>query len=298
MNTTASNGLFGPLAEPIHLNAAGPNDPAWRDNAYLGIWAEHDDIYGDFHVSTSPNAGGLRARVALRVKGQKIDLAEPLQPGSFESESLKFDPNGRVQLKTQDADIDLHYTPRFAPIDFSSTGTLGGLVTGNPFKHWEQGCDVNGAITIKGVRTDFTGKGFRDRSWGFRDDHQIWTAFFITWAVFKDFDLTAIKCALADGRTKVHGIINSATGQERIVQMTYHYDAAALFGHATLTLDSGETREISSLGEPLGGFFLPLGDAPTKPGPAFQNYNEFRGLDAWGRKGRGIIGYGIIRTLY
>lgn len=297
MNETKK--IFGPLAEPIHLNAAGPKDPAWRDNAYLGIWSETESIYCDFHVSTSPNATIRRARVALRVGSQRFDLEETLPPDAFISKSLNFDTDGRIRMKTPNAAVDLRYTPRFAPIDYASSGTMGGLVKDSPVKHWEQGCDVHGTITINGARTDFVGKGFRDRTWGFRDDQAMWTAFFTTWGVFKDFDVTAMKFVLADGRTKVHGVINSAQGQQRITHMLYRYDAAALFRHVTLTLESGEIREVDSLGEePLGGFFLPLGAAPTEPGPAYQNYNEFRTLDAWGSRGRGIIGYGIVRTLY
>lgn len=70
---------WGPLAEPIHSDAAGPTDPVWKDNAYLSFWDTANEVFGSFHVSTSPNGtGARRARCSVSVRGNVLEIIEDL----------------------------------------------------------------------------------------------------------------------------------------------------------------------------------------------------------------------------
>jgi hypothetical protein len=89
---------FGPLATPIHEDFAAPGDPPWRDNAYLGFWDSARQLFGEVHVSTSPNGGGRRARVETFVDGRFCEIDEELEPGTFRSESVDFDIDGTVRV--------------------------------------------------------------------------------------------------------------------------------------------------------------------------------------------------------
>jgi len=43
-----------PVADPVHLDAAGPGDPVWKDNAYIAFRDTDRQVYGSFHVRHRP----------------------------------------------------------------------------------------------------------------------------------------------------------------------------------------------------------------------------------------------------
>src|SRR5689334_14320512 len=129
---TAETTSFGPLAEPPHPDAAGRDDPPWRDNAYLCFWSDTEPVFGHMHVSTSPNAPLTWSRFVLYVDGKLLTIDEPVERGAFASESITFDVGGPVTVKHEDVSLQLECTPRFAPHDFCADATLGGLVAAKP----------------------------------------------------------------------------------------------------------------------------------------------------------------------
>jgi hypothetical protein len=180
-------------------------------------------------------------------------------------------------------------------MDYSPGEVMGGLVNGKPLMHWEQGCDVRGSLATDRGECRIAGHGFRDRTWGYRNEGRQWVEYLTTWGVFPDFDLTAMEFVGADGKPVIDGFVNDAAGQRRVTGMDYTYDAAGLFKRVVLTLDGGDERIVSATGE-RSGFWLPMGP-PEQEGPAFQAYDEFLTLNAWGSTGKGIIGYGILRRI-
>lgn len=286
---------FGPLAEPIHPDAAGKDDPSYKDNAYLGFWSHDEAIVGEVHMSTSPNVF-RRARFSITAKGHTVEIIEDCPPGSFVSEHIDFDSNGRVQVDHPDLKADFTYEPRFAPMDFSVGKVMGGLIDEHPLHHFEQGTTISGKFTIYGEEIILDGHGFRDRTWGYRDEAMHWQEYMTVWCVFDDGDFTGMKFQDRAGRTIVDGFLNTAEGQRNVTQMNFTYDPAGMLKTLRFTLDDSEERLVHRT-RGLGGFWLPMGPQREEGDDCFWAYDEFAEFDAWGSKCRGIVGYGIQRNM-
>jgi hypothetical protein len=98
------------------------------------------------------------------------------------------------------------------------------------------------------------------------------------------------------GKTIVDGFLNAADGQRKVTEMNYTYDPAGMFKTLRFTLDGTEERLIHRTAH-LGGFWLPMGPQRKEGDLCFQAYDEFAEFDAWGSRGRGIVGYGIQRNM-
>lgn len=288
--------LFGPLAEPIHTDAAGPGDPPWRDNAYLCFWSDTEPVFGQVHVSTSPNDSRRFARVGLCIDGFPLEVVEPLDPGTFAGQSIVFGLDGRVTADRTDLSMDLRYRPRFTPTDYLASEVMGGLVQGAPLRHFEQGCDVTGTVTVEDRTFVIAGKGFRDRTWGYREESKQWTEWVTVWACFDTFDLTALKILQTSGATKTDGFVVDDAGQTRVTDVRYTYNGAGRLQWAELTLEDGTHRTVTHTGgRPL--VWLPVGPDGVS-GPVLDSSAEFPGLECDGQLGRGLVGYGVLRKLY
>lgn len=288
--------LFGPLAEPIHTDAAGPGDPPWRDNAYLCFWSDTAPVFGQIHVSTSPNDPRRFARVALCIDGSPLEVVEPLEPGTFAGESIVFGLDGRITVDRPDLTIDLQYRPRFTPTDYLESEVMGGLVQGAPLYHIEQGCDISGTVTVKDRTFVIAGKGFRDRTWGYREESKQWSEWVTVWACFDTFDLTALKILQSSGTTRVDGFVVDDAGQTRVSAIRYVYNGAGRLQGAELTLEDGGTRSVTHTGG-RAGLWLPVGP-DGHSGPVLESFAEFPDLECEGQFGRGLVGYGVLRRLY
>jgi hypothetical protein len=293
---SADTTTFGPLAEPIHPDAAGPDDPPWRDNAYLAFWSDTEPIFGQVHVSTSPNDRRRFARIGVCIDDHPAEFLEPLEPGTFTSPSIEFDLAGRVRVDSPELTLDLHYRPRFTPTDYLSSGVMGGLVRDAPLQHFEQGCDLTGSVQVKDRSLLIQGKGFRDRTWGFREESKQWVEWLTVWACFETFDLTALKILGTDGRTTVDGFVVDGDGQTRVTGITYTYTGAGRLERADLTLENGGTCVVTHRSG-RGGLWLPVGP-DGHSGPVLESYAEFPGLESNGQFGRGLVGYGVLRQLH
>jgi hypothetical protein len=142
---------------------------------------------------------------------------------------------------------------------------------------------------------EIDGHGFRDRTWGYRNESQQWRELLTVWGVFDEFDLTAMTFVGVDGKPVIDGFVIDAGGVRKVIGMNYTYTGAGLFKRVVLTLENGEERTVEA-GDERSGFWLPMGLAEQQS-PVFQSYDEFLTLDAWGSHGKGIIGYGILRSI-
>jgi hypothetical protein len=300
MTTTVdSPTAWGQLAEPIHTDAAGPGDPVWKDNAYLSFWDLERQVFGSFHVSTSPNGTGVRrARCSVLLggaTGSVVEIIEDLEPGTFSSPSISFGLDGTITVDHPDLVARLVNTPLHTAADYSVTDLIPALVPGKPLQHFQQGCRISGSFVAGSTVYDVDGYGMRDRTWGFRDETAQWVEYAGLIGVFDGVFVTAMKFLGADGVLKADGFLIDEEGSHGIAGIAFRRTAAAQFLKATLTLDDGSDRVVT-LASREAGFFVPMG-AETD-GPAFGTYDDFMVLELDGAPGAGLFEQGIVHRVH
>lgn len=301
MTSTIDSTTWGPLAEPIHPDAAGSGDPVWKDNAYLSFWDLQNRVFGTFHLSTSPNApGARRARCSVLLEasggtGHVVEIIEELPPGEFRGESISFGLDGTITVNHPDLTARLRNEPIHIPADYSDTGLIPALVPGKPLRHFQQACTVTGAFECGNQTYPVQGHGMRDRTWGFRDEAAQWAEYAGLVAVFDGVFVTAMKFLGTDGGLASDGFVIDDSGSHAVTGIGFRRTAAAQFLKATLTLDDTSTRVVT-MTHREAGFFVPMG-AETD-GPAFGAYDDFMRLDCDGEPGAGFFEQGIVHRVH
>lgn len=295
MSSAASAPEWGPIGEPAKVDAAGPDDPVYRDNAFLTFWSlEGDDpTYGEVHVSTSPNSEGRRARFTIYRGGKVTNVFEPLEPGSFTSESIHFDPRGLATVKAEGVSAEIRYAPRFVPGDYTENAVLGSVqqVTLN---HYQQGVEVTGSFDVGGESFELTTRGFRDRTWGYRDEPKQWIDGFGFCVTTEDFDFTCIRNMDNHENTVTDGFLLSAEGSLALSDIVFHWDPNML-DHADLTFADGSERTITNVNRQYTPIWFPMG--PGRTAPSITTWSEYCTFDAWGSTGHGIVGHWVRRLI-
>ena len=297
--TTTIETSWGPLAEPVHPDAAGPGDPVWKDNAYLAFWDVDRKVFGSFHVSTSPNGtGARRARCSLQFAGRVVEIIEELEPGSFTGPTISFGLDGSVRVDHPDLVARFTNTPLHTAADYSTTDLIPALVPGKPLQHFQQGCRFMGSFEASGTTYAVDGFGMRDRTWGFRDEAAQWVEYAGLVGVFPGESggvfITAMKFLGSDGALKADGFLIDADGSHAIKEIGFRRTAAAQFVKGTLTLADGSVRVVTMTSREAG-FFVPMG-AETD-GPAFGTYDDFMTLELDGAAGAGFFEQGIVHRV-
>ena len=284
-----------PFGQPIRASVAD-GAPAWRDNAWFCFWDLHHDLFGEFHVSSSPNSGGSRARCSVVLEGEIVEVVETPAPGSFVSESIDFSAVDRLTARAGRLELDIEVAPRFALADFSQRSTIPPLVPGEPLQHYQRAATVSGKVAVGGRSVAVDGVGFRDRTWGYRDASK-WAEYVGLNAVFPTFAVTSILFKGTGGALTGEGYVlgDGATGTE-VVNMPVTRDARGLFAATSLALEDGRRLDLRA-GSGGRGFWIPQGVETT--GPTMSSYGEFFPIStADGDKGVGRFEQGILRTLY
>src|SRR5437016_5702647 len=249
---------WGPLAEPIHTEPLPAGRPPFRDNAYLAFWDRAGEVQGVFHVSTSPNAEGRRARFSLAAGGLRpVEVVEPLEPGAFDSPSIGFDLDQRITVDAPGLRGELRCTPRFALADYSNGSIIPPLVPGEPLQHFQRAAFVEGRFTVGGREVVVDGFGMRDRTWGYRDESVSIAEYIAVIALFDDFAVTSMRFLGADGADRTEGY-RLADAAEAVAAMGITRDASGLLAAAHLTMADGRPLELRVAGR-LGGFWVPMG---------------------------------------
>jgi hypothetical protein len=288
--------VWGPLAEPIHSDPLPADRPPFRDNAYMAFWDRSGEVYGAFHVSTSPNAEGRRARLSLAAPGGRpVEVMEPLEPGSFTSSSIGFDLDQRITVDAPQLQGELRCTPLFAVADYSRGSIIPPLVPDQPLQHFQQAARVEGRLMADGREVVIDGFGMRDRTWGYRDESISIAEYIAVIAVFEDFAMTSMRFLGADGTDRTEGYRLAVTA-EGVGDMGITRDASGLFTAAHMTLADGRPLELR-VTERLGGFWVPMGW--ERRGPTMSAYDEFNHVrtDA-GDEGISIAEQGIVRRVF
>lgn len=287
---------WGPLAEPIHPDAAGTGDPVWKDNAYLSFWDVEHQVFGSLHLSTSPNGDGhRRARCSIILAGTEVEIVEPLEPGSFTSTSIHFGLDGAITVDHPDLTAEFTNTPLFTPADFARHELIPALVEGKPLRHFQQACVLRGSATAQGRTHQVDGYGMRDRTWGFRDEAAQWAEYAGLVAVFEESFLSAMKFLGNDGTLRSDGYLIDERGPCHIDDIRFTRSAAAQFVRAALRLEDGSTRTVA-MHSREAGFFVPMG--VEREGPTFGTYDDFMRLDLDDSPGAGFFEAGIVHRVF
>lgn len=294
--TDATATDWGPLSQSIRPSVPEGALP-WRDNAFLIFWDLRSDVCGTLHVSTSPNAEGRRARLSVQRGNAVVELVEPLEPGTFASDSITFDGGATFTVDSPGLSGEVTLTPRFALGDY--TGDMAveafSLAEDDPIQHYQQAATATGHLEIAGERLEIDGHGFRDRTWGFRDESGSVDEYFGCMFVFDDFAITHMKLRGASGKTSTIGF---RLGQvaEQLGELSLTRDASGLFAASTTELPGGDVLEVRATGR-QAGFWCPMGW--ERSGPALSAYDEFLTLrTADGREGFGMVEQGVLKRLF
>jgi hypothetical protein len=291
--------LWGHLAHPIASEQLAPGEPPWRDNAWLAFWDVAQNLSGVVHVSTSPNAPGRRARCSIAAGGRVEEIVEALDPGTFRSASIEYDLDGGIRVSRQGLDVDLQLRPRFVPAEFVPFVVVPAYDGGPFLSHYEQGADVTGKITMDGQTYELSGRGVRDRTWGFRDEQGGWTQklteYFGLVSCFETFDLCASKFGYLDADPCVVGHQVGGGGEREVVGVRLTRDGAGLFQKAVIDFADGDESVITALNR-RGGFWVPQGEG--REGPVLSAYDEIIDLEMDGERGTGCFEQGVVKRLY
>jgi hypothetical protein len=289
-------GGWGPLAEPVHGDRPiRPGDPPWRENAWLAFYDRPQGVYSVTHLTTSPNAGGRRARCSLVADGREAEIVEALPPMEWGSPSIGVDLTGHIAAKGPNLAVDMTLTPRHHPCDYSQSQVLPGVEGNEPLQHFQQTGTATGTVTLGDVTLTVDGAALRDRTWGFRDEAASWVEYYACLFLFDDFDLAIMKfrSTLRDDE-HVHGFLMGGR-QGQICGSRVVRDAWGGLARMELDLTDGGGVELT-VDRPEARIFVPLGEPTTSAAlSAYDDFAEVRTAD--GAVGFGAIEQGILRRL-
>jgi hypothetical protein len=265
---------WGPLSRPVHqpgeVETLQQVGLPWRDNAFFAWWDNERSVYGIVHVSTSLNGGGLRARCGLRIGDREREIIEDLTVGTFDSASIRVDLEGRIVVEHAALGLDLTMTPMFATVDFTTNRSVPSLTEEFPMNHYQRGFYARGSVVLGDERREFDGVGWRDRTWGYRDESLQWVDYLYANFVMSDCAIGVWKALGADGRERAFAWRVDDDGPKTLGEFSFARDGAALFSDARIDLGS-ETIQFTKV-DSTAGWWLPMGARQT--GPTFAAWDE------------------------
>jgi hypothetical protein len=292
---------FAPLLTPIH----GPvpeGHPPWKDNAFLAFWDVNNDLFGSVHVSTSPNAWGRRARFSISLHGKVIEVIEDLASGTFTSESISFEMGAPITVRTPRLSGVIEEHPRFGLADYvTGSKVMPELVPGERLSHYQHATNVTGTLTVDGEQIKLTGAGFRDRTWGYRDESANMSEYLAVMIVAPEAAISGLRLRDTHGQEFTEGFVTRADGSATpIEEIAVTRDASSLCVGLALGLVGNSHLEARNIGR-RGGFWAPMGW--TRRGPSLGEFDEFAEFtvgDGTGGSAEafGMIAHGIMRALY
>jgi hypothetical protein len=294
-----SSGLdLHPLNEPVH--DVGVPDQPYRDNAMFSFWDPAASVWCMIHCSTSPNLEGRRARCTISVDGRTAEVIEPLQRDSLSSPSIHYGLGEAFRVSTREISVNVTADLRFRTADYSGGSVIPTMVEDHPLQHFQQGVRVTGEVRVRDDVRRVNGFGFRDRTWGFREESTMLSEYVAILTCFETFDLTAMIFRDTAGRELTHGFVLSGGDPVEVHRISEVVrDPAGLFVGAELGLADGSTRTLRTTAR-HPGFWMPMGWERT--GPAIASYDDYVSLtctDPSGaaENGGGFVEQAVVRTL-
>jgi hypothetical protein len=289
---------WGPLSHPIRTEPMAADALPWRDNAFLAFWDPARDLYGTLHTSTSPNAEGRRARLSLQIGERVVELVEPLEPGTFTSASIGFQAGASFTVDSERITGEVHTAPLYALADYTGDRSpkAFNLDADHPLMHYQRAATVRGSLTVDGQEIAVDGLGFRDRTWGPRDESSSVNEYFGYQFLFDGCGVNAMKLRGVDGSEVTIGFLLEEGNATPLRSVALTRDASALFVASTLTFEDGRAIDVRASSR-HAGFWCPMGW--ERSGPTLGAFDEFVALRTGdGREGFGLIEQGQVRQLY
>jgi hypothetical protein len=252
------------------------------------------------HISASPGPAtqGRRARVSVRLGDVSAEVIEDLDVNTWDSDSITFDPAVGFTIDSPQVQGSIATTPLhvLAPFSGDDSPRAFGLDKEHPLQHYQRSANVTGRLTVGGREVEIDGQGYRDRTWGFRDESASIREYYGTMWVFPDFSLSMMKLLGADGSESVLGFVLPAEGGfERVTSTAIARDASGLFAACDIGVDDGRTISVRNTGR-TATFWCPMGF--ERSGPVLSSYDEWTHLlTADGVEGFGLLEQGIVRQL-
>lgn len=295
MSDTSLNGhyqrdaIWGPMSHPARETIEDGAAP-WKDHIYLAFWDPQNEVYGFFHWNTSPNHPTHKAQLVAVVKGQMINIIDPLPAKAelFETAHLRYDLKGDIRICHERLQGQLTVSPRFTPVDYTPGETIPPLVPGKPLNHFQQGLALEGQIELDGVAHTVKALGFRTRTWGFRDDSMQFIEYFSLFACYEDMDISVMKFRWPDGRQLADGGVVANGVSVQATDIRIRRDRAGLPIRLQVDLADGRTLELKRE-HGAANFWCPIG-LPERDGPTFCAHDE---VVRWQRADAQVSGYGL-----
>jgi hypothetical protein len=292
--------VWGPLSHPNRLDL--PADaPPWRDHIYFSYWDPAAGVFGILHWNSAPNSATGKTQVTAIVNGRFFEVVEGIEAEEtrYLSDAAEFDMRGAVRIHHPRLSGSLELTPRFVPADYTARGHVPPLIPSEPLHHFQQGFGIAGHLVLDGERVDIDGRGFRTRSWGYRDESLQFPEYFSLQTCMDDFDFTVLKFKWQDGTMKTDGALLREGKSTLVDDIHITRNPASLLLEAEADLESGETVRFT-VADRIANTWAPMGPQ-RRLGPTFGEYDEFVELTADGAgsgRGHGLACHGIIRTVF
>jgi hypothetical protein len=272
-------------------------DAPWRDNAWLAFWDRAAGIIGVAHASTSPNAGARHARISLSHDRRLTEIIEPLEPGTFAGQTINFGLDDGILLDGPDVSGKLDMQPLFAVADYTGGAVFPSIAGQRPLNHYQQAARVTGRLAVHGRTIDIDGHGYRDRTWGYRNESATILEYIATQCVFPEYSVSAMRFHVAaDDSDRAEGFLLGA--EDRRVQPFTQVVRGRAGEVLEFRLDPQDGDPlVIAIEDRLGGFPVPV-SPERNTGPTLAAFEEFcvvRASD--GSTGFGVVGTGSRRQL-
>ena len=186
--------------------------------------------------------------------------------------------------------------PRFLGHGYDA-GILPDLDVDFPLSHFERGASVVGEVRVGELTAPVHGNGYRDRTWGLRDESASIAEYAAVLLAMPEFNVALAKFMDNDGNERSHGVLMYEDRTEPVSDIGYCRDASGLITGASYTDANGLITHLS-MQRARGGFWLPMGTGG--PPPTMSAYDD--AVDAWidgepGTRGAGFTEQGVLRRL-
>lgn len=261
----------------------------------MAFWSRSLRTFGCFHTSTSPNAEGRRTRFSLWHEDSVLELVDEPPIGSFTTDAVEFDLGDTVRVNSPRLAGQLTCLPHLAPADYS-TRAIPSLEGGSPLEHHQRAGQFIGSFVLDGRPIEFEGYGFRDRTWGSRDESTTIHEYIGVMAVFDTFALTAIRMRSSAGVDHTEGFLLTEGDRRALTAVTdITRDGSGLYDAARFVFADGGELEVTTTGR-AGGFWVPMGW--RRSGPVLSAYDEFIHVcSSTGETGVSMVEQGVLKTL-
>ncbi len=261
MTTEIRHSGLDPNDERVHVDYPREDPTPWKENwGFIGIDRENDVIV-IFHISLERNKKRARFSNFHKVGGEKyynqvyLDIDEnftELEHGRIKVDFVKPFEEIRITDKGDGYAADITFTNRFDAYDYAAQRkdkTPTGTNKSMNIRHYEQALHVNGTFVKGGETRIIKGLGYRDHSWGYREDTQLdgWNWI---WAHFPD-SLVHVSRMRLDDRNLTVGYVTGPEGIVRIRSMETVYiekdeNDGPIASKYSLTDRNGKTYTISA----------------------------------------------------